>query len=820
MTSFKGALLSGLLILVSFHSEAQRYARANGLWSGAIWASTPTGIAGSAPTPTATDDVYTNGFLVTVGTSTSCRNLFITFNLANSLTINNLRTLTVTGTLNGYDDVNTTEEFPITNVLTFVGTASFIAFTATNIQPAYDPYVIFFWDNTVSLGRVTFNLGSLTKNIIIPLSISQQFRVQSGTLVAESGSSLTGNSTATFLIDAGASFTTDDPISNFISYTISGSLNTTSTISSVGTGSVTIAPTGVIATPTTLTLSGNFSNSGTFTAGNGTVVFNGTGTQSVTGTTTFNNINCNTTGGGSVAINGVAALNGVLTLNSTGIFDADGTGSGVFTIASTGQNTGGRVANLPNPGNFSGEVTIQRFIHSQTGGDYRYLSMPITSNQNNLSRWKAAFGVTGAFSDRSVNAEFPNINDSGNTNASVFTWNGTAYVAVTGGTTTGTTLSSRTGYVAYNYNDGSTTASYRGTIEAGSVPIAISNVNGNFNLVPNPYPSPIDFDNISKSTINNSLWLRTGNNTFSSYVGGVATLPPFVGWTGEIAIGQSFWTQSNGSGSTVTLSESDKTNNNVRFLRTETPVNFLRIALSGADQLDETIIRFAEGGSDDLNGKFDAVKRKNGNYVSAIGQNNYLNLSLYTASPSNDYAIKGIAPLAQTEAMRIVPLKVADAKNGNYTFKFTELSSFDLGYKIFLRDKFLTKEVEVAEGSVYEFQISSNAATTGSERFELVFRKDIVTAVEPPFLQEVMVYPNPVSSEGKLTLVIPEQLPAPIHAIVLYDMKGAVIHSSENDRKLVESGVKTIDMAQAGSGLYILTISSGKEVKSIRVLKR
>jgi hypothetical protein len=732
MAMLRGVLLGGLMV-ISFFGHAQRYARANGNWANPIWAATPGGVAGSAATPTATDDVYTNGFLVTVAASTSCRNLFITYNLANSLTINSLRTLTVTGTLNGYDDAGATEEFPNTNVLTFGGIASFITFTATNIQPAYDPYLIFFWDNTVSLGRVTFNLGSLTKNIIIPLSISQQFRVQSGTLVAESGSSLTGNSAATFLIDAGASFTTDDPISNFTSYTISGSLNTTSTISAVGTGSVTIASTGAIATPTTLTLSGNFSNSGTFTPGNGTVTFNGTGAQSVTGTTTFNNINCNTTGGGSVNINGSVTLNGDLTLSSvSAIFDADGSGSGVFTIASTSQNAGGRIATLPNPGNFVGNVTIQRFIHSQSGGDYRYLSMPVTTNENNLSRWKAAIGVTGGFSDRSVNAEFANISDAGNTNPSVFTWNGTAYVAVTGvGLTSSIILSSRTGYVAYNYNNGSVTASYRGEIETGSVPISISNANGNFNLVPNPYPSRIDFDNISKTTINNSLWLRIGNNTFTSYVGGVAVNAPFGGWTGEIAIGQSFWTQSNGGGSTLTLNESDKTSNAVRFLRTETPVNYVRLTLSGADQLDEAIVRFADGANDELNGEYDAVKRRNGNYVSSLGRYTYLNVSTFTTSATNDYAINTVGPIS---CEKKIGIKVADVPVGSYTLKFTDFATMDIGYTVTLIDRFTNQEKPVSDDMTYSFNVTSDANSFGSGRFELKFSEpDIVTSQPPQY---------------------------------------------------------------------------------------
>ena len=175
-------LMVGSLALISgFNAEAQRYARAGGAWTGPIWAATPGGVAGSAATPTATDDVYTNGFLVTVGANVTCRNLFITFNLANSLSIGLLQTVTVTGTLNGYDDAGLADQIPTAAVLAFAS-GSKMVFTASNIQLAYDPYVIYFWDNTTPLGRITFNFGVLSKNIIIPLSISAIAILQSGTL--------------------------------------------------------------------------------------------------------------------------------------------------------------------------------------------------------------------------------------------------------------------------------------------------------------------------------------------------------------------------------------------------------------------------------------------------------------------------------------------------------------------------------------------------------------------------------------------------------------------------------------------------------------
>ncbi|MEQ9305478.1 MAG: hypothetical protein RJQ14_16325, partial [Marinoscillum sp.] len=65
-----------------------------------------------------------------------------------------------------------------------------------------------------------------------------------------------------------------------------------------------------------ITLSGNWSSSGSFTPGTGTVTFNGVGSQSVTGTNSFNNLNLQN-GLGSISLAGAGAMNLSNTLTLT-----------------------------------------------------------------------------------------------------------------------------------------------------------------------------------------------------------------------------------------------------------------------------------------------------------------------------------------------------------------------------------------------------------------------------------------------------------------------------------------------------------------------
>lgn len=578
-------------------------------------------------------------------------------------------------------------------------------------------------------GTATFNGGLQVNKSAGTLTLSQNLTVQNG-LTLTSGTFDLGTNTLSLSgnLNNNATLTPSTSTVSIISgsTTIGGSSSTTFS-------NLIITASGSLTSPSSLSISGNFTNNGTFNANNGTVTFSGSSAQSIAGTATFNNINCNNAAG--VNITGNINLGGVLTLNSSGLFDADGpSDTGVFTVLSTSVNAGGRIASLPIPSNFIGDVTIQRFIHSQTGGDWRYISVPITTG-NNLGLVQTAIGVTGNFSDRSTSAQFPNVVDAGNTNPSVFTNTGAGFVAVngSGGTVASTSLSSRVGYAAYNFNNGPVTASYRGQIEKGnSIPIAISSTNGNYNLVPNPFPSAIDWDNVTKSTVNDAIWLRTANNIFTSYVGGVGSPAnePFVGWTGEIAIGQAFWVQSNGAGSTLTFKEADKTSNSFEFLRQEEPINYFRVKLASATQSDDAVIRFHENGSDNFNPNFDAPKRKNGNYVSSLGANSYLNISTYVLDPGTDYSINTVGMINCSKSIKI---KLEDAMLGNYTMTFGDLDKMQLGYSIVLRDNLLNKDVAVNESTSYTFAVTSDPTTYGSNRFVINFTSPQVAPNAPNY---------------------------------------------------------------------------------------
>jgi hypothetical protein len=485
--------------------------------------------------------------------------------------------------------------------------------------------------------------------------------------------------------------------------------------------SVTITGT-VNAPASNISVAGNFTRSGTFNAGSGTVTFNGAADQTISGVTTFNNVTISNTGVNGVSPSSTMNLGGTLTMSSASSkFNANGN----LVVLSTGVNSGGRIATLPSTTNFTGNLTIRRYVDGPD--DWRYLSIPKQGANVEDLRDPIIFPVTGNFSDPSP-ADADVIAP---TAPSLYQWNaGTqAWVAIGSGGAMSATALPNLGFAAYSYRTGDVTLSYSGSIYKGNTVISLGATSPGWNLVPNPYPSAIDWDNVSKpGGLSNEMHIRTANLTFAAYVNGFATNEPFSGWTGEVAIGQSFWIRSTGA-TAVTFREADKTGNQYEFLRTNEAENYFRIALSSATQKDEAVIYFVEGATKGYDAEFDAGKRRNG--CETCASSGYLNLSSFTTDPQTDFAINGL-PLIN--CIDKVGLRVRDVTPGAYTLTFTALDKLHLGYSIKLIDHFTNSETIVEEGTEYDFNVTSDANSYGSGRFEIeLSTAQINTETSPSF---------------------------------------------------------------------------------------
>ena len=158
----------------------------------------------------------------------------------------------------------------------------------------------------VTLGSgTTFNAGSYSH------SLNGNWTNNGGTFTPSGSTISFNNAAAAQAINGSAASQTFNAITiakTAQSLSISGS--TTSLTLNAGL-SIT---SGTFVAPATLNVAGNWANSGTFTAGTGTVLFNGSSAQTLGGTNAFNNLTINNTGGVTASAN--QSVEGILYLQS------------------------------------------------------------------------------------------------------------------------------------------------------------------------------------------------------------------------------------------------------------------------------------------------------------------------------------------------------------------------------------------------------------------------------------------------------------------------------------------------------------------------
>ncbi|MEQ9413114.1 MAG: hypothetical protein RIF39_04755, partial [Cyclobacteriaceae bacterium] len=481
-----------------------------------------------------------------------------------------------------------------------------------------------------------------------------------------------------------------------------------------------------------ITLNGNWTNNGLFIRNNETINLNGSFSQIISGssTTEFTNITVNKSGG-NVLVNSNVNLYQTLSIQSPTVFDADGVGTGVFTIMSTNDDpvADARVAALPSGSSVTGNVTVQRYMAPEVPGTtrvYRYISSPASGQ--NISDWQDDFPITGTFSN--PNSEFPNgsgitsicgvllrpaspslfryIEPNSGTGAFDLGWE--AYPS--SGLSSASPIQVGRGYAAFIRECTSpTTIDVRGPINQGAISfnsIVSLTSNGDledgFNLVGNPYPSAIDWNTSlgwTRTGISSVIYIRDNGNS-----GGFITYDYTDNIPLVIATGQAFWVRVTGTPS-FTINEQAKTSNTATFYRTGA-IDKLSINLVKGNVVDKAIVKInpeSTGSLDD----FDGPKLDN---------------SLFDISTlSEDGLDMAVNSFDKMSCDGVLPIKIKDMTSGTYQISFDRLGIFtDMDIEIF--DHYTHELIDMSETLVYSFAITNDIASKASNRLELRFHKD------------------------------------------------------------------------------------------------
>jgi hypothetical protein len=369
----------------------------------------------------------------------------------------------------------------------------------------------------------------------------------------------------------------------------------------------------------------------------------------------------------------------------------------------------------------------------------------------------------------------------------------------------GNNMNPMVGYIAKSPAANTTILFEGGSLNTGTQTISgLSFANTNalkkgFNLIGNPYPSFLNWDDAALSGVNTSIWYRskgTGSYLFQTYnsngrigtLGGTKYIPPM----------QSFWVRVTSATNSVGFnnnmrSHQDQSTNAGRLKVSENETqSVLRLEIANETNHDEAVIYFNSDASDGFD-DFDSPKLFNNNI--AIPE-------LYSIVDNENMVING---LRNSQPNKEVQLGFYSGKTTGLKIRATELSRFSAGTQIILKDHFLNIEADLTQGDEYQF---TSDATENHDRFSLLFKSSQgTTAINESALNMTSVYTD---NESRIVIQSP-----------ILKLNGRVVVTNLIGKELISeplTGNVTLLNMQLEKGVCIVSIVYPEYQQSFKIV--
>lgn len=554
-------------------------------------------------------------------------------------------------------------------------------------------------------------------------------------------------------------------------------------------------------TSNSLQIAGAITNSGLFDATAGTIVMKGSSAQTIgSGVFTSNTIQ-------NLTIDNLSGVTLTGNLRVSGIVKAangDLSSGGNLILLSTAAKTA--LIDGSGTGEITGTVTIQRYIASGFG--YKYFSSPFQgATVGQFSNWvdlSASFQAFYGYDE----------NNKSSTGEAVSGW--VKYVNPSW------LLNPMSGYSAnLGTSSAPTTVYLSGIVNNGTLgPVTLTNHNmtytKGFNLVGNPFPSPIDWDSPSwvRSNVDNAIYFfnsaESGANalandtlqyqgTYSSYVNGVSTggansiIPAYQAFFVHV----STFSPVNGS---ISFNNEIRVNNLNPVFRSasliSTPLLRLKAGYSG-NLPDAAVIYFDDLATLSFERQLDALKMMNTDYRVP---------SLYFKSPDNKNLSINAIPYP-TDSITRIPIGLKVPQNGRINLGLSDFNQIPPGLYVYLEDAELGKYFELKVNQAYPVNLKAGVY---EKRFALVFSlKSLVSGNNNN--EEAKKFT--IVSTGGIWVVNLELGAEETGTLQLTNMQGQILFR----RQVI--GNESVELNYKGSsGVYIISLISGKEIFSKKVI--
>ena len=561
--------------------------------------------------------------------------------------------------------------------------------------------------------------------------------------------------------------------------------------SGMGQGLIISPGTSFTGTGGNIVLRGNVVNNGSFSNNNNTVIFSGAA-QSLGGTSPvlFNNLTVASGSTTTITTTG-QLLNGILVSNST--LNANGNITLLSTVTQTALIDGSGI------GQVSGNVIMQRYLPSGFG--YKYFSSPFQGATVN------EFG-----DDMDLSASFSTFYeyDESRVSAGWVSYTNSAGV-----------LNPMHGY-AVNFGSGvaALTADVTGVVNNGNLSRTMYNNNETytkgFNLVGNPYPSPIDWDagtGWTKTNIDDALYyFKAGgadqySGTYSTYINGTSSdglatniVPSMQGFFIHVSDGAWPVTGTLGIDNNVRIID-----NSHQFIKSDngSTKSFLRVVANFGDKQDSSdplVIYFDEKAQNEFDSRLDALKLMN---TDRFVPNLY-------AIASDGYNLSINALPVLEDSLLVVPLGLKTEREGIIAFRVRDSGNLPTGINVYLHDEKTGANQSLNLNNAYTIYLNAGEY---NNRFSLKF---IQGAIEMNESRQDADLLDIYISKGVMIADI-RLLPGDKGTMIISNISGQIVFRKD----IYEVGYYDVN-PRLKSGIYIVNFISGnvRNVKKIFILNK
>ncbi len=344
-----------------------------------------------------------------------------------------------------------------------------------------------------------------------------------------------------------------------------------------------------------------------------------------------------------------------------------------------------------------------------------------------------------------------------------------------------------------------------GTLNNGSVTRSNltrdSQPQSGWQLLGNPYPSPLDFSQltgVTRTNVDDAIYVfqSTGQyeGQYRSYVNGIGNplVSAMQGFFARVSAGQSTGSLTLNNASRVTTFSAEPSFN--RTTADTRPLVNLRLQGTSFMLADEMYVYFEQGATNSFDARYDAYK-----LPSSSG------MSVSSMIVGDELSVNGLTPLANPTATATVALNVHVPATGTYTLNAATLANFGSNMQVFLLDTQTGARIDLAQQPVYSFTAATKALPG---RFTLYFGPSAPLASNAAVLaKQVQLFPNP--AHGSFTLVLPAELGRTPVKATLYNQLGQAV--AQRTLTVTAAGASTqFDVSGMARGVYSLHLLSGK----------